>query len=135
MEEGRQLLVLFVTDVITNFVIPLLLVIISIAAYRLQEWLLMKFSSERLAVIKNVAGIAVRSAEQLGATNRIADKYAYALERTQAALLQRGINVDVKELSAIIEAEVREQFTMFPEIELVAEPVFLGDELEDTAGA
>lgn len=68
------------------------------------------FNNTQLDVITKVATIGVQAAEQLYSTFNGEDKKNFAMQYAQAELAKRGINVDVEQLSAIIEAQVLDQF-------------------------
>ncbi len=72
-----------------------------------------RLSAEQLATLQNVAGIAVKAAEQAGLSKQLAsgsEKREYALKVAQDYLNTIGVKVDVKAVTSLIESEVLKQF-------------------------
>ena len=61
-------------------------------------------------VLKEAAQLGVRSAEQLGITGAIKDKFAYAFEVAQIYLETKGVDADVDLIKSAIEAVVLAEF-------------------------
>ena len=66
--------------------------------------------SDELYFLEEIAQMAVLAAEQSGLAGAIEDKKAYALDLVENALRERGINIDVSEIEAAIEAAVMGEF-------------------------
>ena len=72
-----------------------------------------RLSAEQLATLQNVAGIAVKAAEQAGLSKQLAsgsEKREYAIKVAQDYLNTVGVKVDVKAITSLIESEVLKQF-------------------------
>jgi hypothetical protein len=69
-----------------------------------------KMTTQQLAVLNVVTTLAVQAAEQLGLSEQIKDKKAYALQVAYQWLKDKGIDIDLNYLDAAIEAAVLEEF-------------------------
>jgi len=116
MMDARTLTIQFVTQTITQFLVPLLMVILTYASAQVTRWLLARVSKERLILAKQIVLMAVNTSEQLGATGKIEDKYSFALQQAQKMLNSRGIYINIEELIQMVESTVFEEFNKFPDV-------------------
>lgn len=73
-----------------------------------------QLKAERTAeayVLEELAGMAVKAAEQAKVAELIDDKKTYALSVMESWLEQRGYSINLHAISAAIEAAVYEEFT------------------------
>ena len=75
-----------------------------------------KFSAEQNYMIDAFIRTAVYAAEQLNASEQIDNKLDYVLELVDTWLINRGIELDLDEIRARIEAEVKQAFPKYQEI-------------------
>lgn len=71
-----------------------------------------KVSAEQFAFLQHAAAVAVSAAEQLGATDAIADKKGYAVDAVQKALDAKGIKVSASAVETAIEAAIMDGFNI-----------------------
>ena len=65
------------------------------------------------AIVEDIARKAVAAAEQMGLSQQIKDKKAWAMEVAERWLFERGITIDCELLSAEIEAAVFEEINRY----------------------
>ena len=70
-------------------------------------------SESNLFLLKEIATLAVRAAEQSGANLLIHDKKSYAVGVAEDYLAARGITINLSLIEAAIEAAVLEEFSTF----------------------
>jgi len=74
-------------------------------------WADLKFSQpDRADALEMAAKLAVKAAEQAGASQYIYNKKEYALDVAENWLAMRGIHIDLDLIDAAVEAAVFEQF-------------------------
>ena len=69
-------------------------------------WIKTKIGAQRWAQLEAIACMAVQAAQQMGATDVVTDKLAYATAQTKASLAKAGITYDDGIIRAAIEAAV-----------------------------
>lgn len=101
-----------ITPIITA-VIGLLGTVITVVAI---PWIKSKTTAQQQAIISAVAKTAVYAAQQLLSSNEA--KKTYAIEYVSKALTDRNINISLDEVSAAIEAALKEIKTGLPKSEV-----------------
>jgi hypothetical protein len=76
-----------------------------------------KLGAEQQYALEMFVKIAVYAAEQLHLSNRIDSKFDYAVVQVQAWCERHGVNLDIGEIRAHIEAAVLTEFNLFAEPE------------------
>ncbi len=107
-------------EVLAKFVEAFLYALAPIVATFVTGWVLTKWqkarqelqaaNSDLYYVLEEIAGIAVKAAEQAGLNGWVSDKKSYALEIAEQLLLVRGFKIDLDPIAAAIEAAVYEEF-------------------------
>ena len=111
-------------DVLVKFLETFLLALIPLLVPIVAAWVIaqirstwQKFKSTQsesnLFVLKEIATLAVRAAEQSGANLLIQDKKSYAVGVAEDYLAARGITINLSLIEAAIEAAVLEEFSTF----------------------
>lgn len=110
------------TPIIVQVMMLVVTTVIGAIGFAARKWINTKFNKEQLEVINDIALVGVQAAEQLFKHFDGEAKKQFALEYAEAELAKRGINVDLDELSTIIEAAVLAEFNYPASVEPATPP-------------
>lgn len=95
---SNELLNMIIKAIITFITVLLTMVVI--------PYIKSKIGTEKMAEIKAICEIAVRSAEQLFAIEEFAEKKAYVMEYITKKVDELGINMTIEDINNLIESSV-----------------------------